>query len=135
VSRYLSITVVQEPTDVGTDTNNRSMFAFNVDATVAYPIDKFEEEIARLIFDAGLGAVGSSLFIGSAAVLPTIAGPFISIIRTSGYGPLETHNSDKYQRPSCQVVVRALGYVVARTRAVAIWQVLDGVRNTTITAA
>lgn len=135
MSRYLNLLCIQEPTDVGTDTNNRSMFSFNVDATVAYPIDKFEEEIARLIFDAGLGAVGSQVFIGSASVLPTTAGPFISIIRTSGYSPLETHNSDKYQRPSCQIVTRALGYVVARTRAVAVWQVLDGVRNTTITAA
>lgn len=135
MSFYLSMTCVQEPADIGNDLNNRSMFSFNVDATAAYPVDKFEEEVARLLFDAGLGAVGTSVFIGSAAVIPAGAGPYIQIIRTSGYVPDQTHNNDKYQKPSCQIVTRALGYLVARTRAVAAWRALDGRHNETVSAA
>lgn len=135
MSRYLSLNTVQEPADIGVDGNNRSMFSFHVDATVAYPVDKLEEEVARLLYDAGLGAVGTNVFIGSAAVIPTGPGPYINIIRQSGYAPDQTHNDDKYQRPSCQIVTRALGYLVARTRAVAAWQALDGKHNTTVTAA
>jgi hypothetical protein len=135
VSFYLSILAVQEPTDISPDESNRPRFAFNLDAVAAYPVDKFEEEIARLIFDAGLGAVRSSVFFGMAVPAPSGDGPYIHIMRTSGFSPLETHNSDKYQRLSCQIIVRASSYVAARTRAIAIWRVLDGVRNTTITAA
>lgn len=136
MSFYISITAAQSPFDLGADENDRVMIVCNYNAQAHYPVDKFEEEVARVIFDAGLGALATDLFIGSKANLPTSGvGPFTTIIRTTGYPPLETHDDSKYENLSCQITVRSTNYATARARAVAIWRVLDGLRNTTVTAA
>jgi hypothetical protein len=88
-----------------------------------------------LIVDAGLGVMGTTLFKGRAAVLPTSGdGPFVQLISTSGNPNLETHNGDKYERPTFQILVRAKTYSSAMTRAVAIWRALDGQRDITVVA-
>lgn len=128
---------MQEPANIGADDNNRAQFSCNFNATAAYPADKLEEEIIKLLYDNSLSnGIGNDTFVGIDAVMPkTGPGPFTIIVRTAGFPPMETHNGDKYQRLTFQIVVRAVSYVVARTRAIAIWRLLDGQRDVTLTAA
>lgn len=135
MSRYLEIISVQRPFSFGSDDAGRALYSCNYLAIAAQPITKFEEEIGRLIFDAGHGTFGTDMFIGPNVSPPPGAGPYTTIIDTGGTSPLETHNGDKYERMSCQVVVRATNRQAARTRALAIWRALDGQRNVTVTAA
>lgn len=133
---YLSIRSAQSPFDLGSDDLDRSVIVCNYDAVARSPVDKFEEEIARLLYDQSLGVVGTDVFIGSRANVPDGGlGPWVHIIRTPSYFPLETHNGNKYERLSCQITVRSNNYQIARARAIAIWGALDGVINTTVTAA
>lgn len=136
MSFYLELLATQEPFTYGNDENDRVIFACNYRAKAWYPVDKFEEEIAKVLYDAGLiSGISTDTFIGPSTVAPTGAGPFIHISRTSGMAPNETHNGTKLQNLTCQIAVRAKSYVVARNKAIAIWRALDGLRNTTITAA
>lgn len=134
-TRYLEILALSRPAPIGVDTNNRTMFTATYNCVAAAPATKFEEEVARILFDASLMTLGTDGFIGPASTIPTGNGPYITLIDTGGMSPLETHNGDKYERMSIQIVVRALNYQVARTRALAIWRELDGKRNVSVTAA
>lgn len=136
MSRYLEILSVQSPFVIGTDTNDRTLYSVNFNMTVAAPTVKFEEEIGRLLFDNSLGGVfNTDTFIGSPSTLPSTPGPLINLIDTGGTSPLETHDGSKYERRSMQIVIRATNRAAARTRAMAIWRLLDGQRDITITAA
>jgi hypothetical protein len=109
---------------------------FNLTAVAHYPVAKFEEELYKIMYDHGLVVgMGTDTFIGPKTVVPNGPGPYIHINRTSGFEPLETHDGAKYQRLTAQIAVRASSYVVARDKAIAIWRVLDGQRNVSITAA
>lgn len=137
-SRYLEILSVQPPSPFMVDASQRSHFTINFECTIAAPAADFEGEIAALIVNATLGTkwtgVSGDLFVGRDAKIPVGDGPFVVVVNTGGYPPLETHNADKYERRTFQIVVIALVYSVAKTRAEAIWRALDGVRNTTVTA-
>lgn len=137
-TRYLEIVSVQRPFVFLVDDNNRSVFSVNFDAMAAAPVDKWEEELIKVLSDAGLATLwdGTSgdTFIGPAMVIPSGAGPFILIVDTGGTSPLETHDGQEYERLSAQITVRAVSYETARTRALAIWRELDGVRETTVAA-
>lgn len=135
MSYYLEILSVQRPFFIGSDDAGRAMLSVNFIAVARQPINKFEEEIGRLIFDAGQGTFGTDMFIGPSSTVPAGAGPYTTIIDTGGTSPVETHNGDKYERMSCQIVVRATNRQAARTRALAIWRALDGQRNVTVVAA
>lgn len=139
-TRYLEILATQQPFDIGPDNNNRHQFSCNYYFTAAAPVVDFEEEVAKLLVTAGLGTlyVGSTntgnILIGRGAKIPDGAGPFTLIIKTSGMAPLETHDAQKYERLTCQIVVRATSYASAKSRAMAIWRALDGQRNVSVTA-
>ncbi len=133
MSRYLEILAVQRPFPIGADENQRTMFSMNFHAVAAQPVAKFEEEIARVLFDAGLAVLGTNATIGPIATMKT-TDPSIHIMDTGGMFPLETHNGGKYERLSCQIIVRSANYFTARTRALAIWRALDGLRNTELAA-
>lgn len=134
-TRYLSILSVQEPFCIGLDGNNRTLMSCNYNCVAAYPVAKFEEEVGRLLFDAGLLVFNTNGFIGPDTKIPDGPGPYTSLIDTGGVAPIETHNGDKYQQRSLQIIVRALGYQAARARAREIWDELDGTRNVVVTAA
>lgn len=135
MSRYLSITSTQRPFPLEVDDNNRVVFAVNFEAVAAAAVDKWEEELADKIVDAGLGTLNTDLFIGPKANIPTGDGPYTFLIDTGGTAPMETHDGSRYERLSVQVTVRATSYKTARTRILAIWRELDSTYNTTITAA
>jgi hypothetical protein len=132
-SRYLSIRAVQHPFDIGPDNNSRPQVSCNYEVTGAAPISNLAEEVMGLIVAAGLGIIGTTIFKGRAAIIPTTGdGPFTQIIVTSGYEPFQTHNNDRYERPTFQVVVRAKTYTAAETRALAVYRLLDGQHNVTV---
>jgi hypothetical protein len=133
-TRYLEILARQRPFPFDVDDNDRVLFSCNYDALAAAPVTAFEDEIMKLISNAGLGTFGVDSFIGPDAVVPTGDGPYINIIDTGGLDPMETHNGSTYERLSVQIVVRATNFTAARTRALAVWRTLDGVRDTTVAA-
>lgn len=125
----------QQPFTIGVDGNDRTMWSCNYNITISdLGGGALEDIIAARLVTAGLGTLGTTLFIGPAAVLPTSNGPFTSIIHTGGRYALETHNGTQYTRPTFQIVVRAKSYVAGRTQANAVHTNLHGVRNTTMVA-
>ena len=87
---------------------------------------------AKLVAD-GVGVLGTSLFLSSAAIIPAGNGPFISLNETGGMAPIRTQNTVRVTlRPTVQVLVRATSYTVARAKAWAAYQSLDGIFNTTL---
>lgn len=137
MSFYQEILAVQSPFDIGSDENKRKMFSVNFDVMATAPVTDFEREMGKLINDASLGTFGTDMFIGTEAILPTGDGPFVLIINTGGEAPESTQNAaagHTYELLSFQIVTSARGYDAAKTRALAVWRTLDGVRNTTVTA-
>lgn len=132
MSRYLSIVDRQVPFSIGLDETNRTLFACNYSA-VTDGIGELEEDIAKLIGDAGLGVLGTTMFLGPDAKIPGTDGPLVSIAEYDTGAGTETHNGDVYPNRAFQVVVRATNFRSARTRAQAIWTLLHGQRNITVT--
>lgn len=135
MTRYLEILARQRPFPFALDEHERVMFSCNFDAMAAAPVDTFEEDIAeRILAPLNLATLGVDTFIGRRAVIPKGAGPYVSIIDTGGRTPDRTHNQDIAERLSFQIVVRGASHVTARSRALAIWRALDGIRNTVVGA-
>ncbi len=141
MSRYLEILATQRPFSFNSDDNQRVMFSVNFSAMAAAPVDAWEEELVKVLIDAGASTGIRSganptgdAFVGPTALLPTTGGPFLNINDTGGLAPDETHDSKKYERLSAQIVIRHLSYTAARTRALAVWRALDGLRNQTVAA-
>lgn len=135
MTSYLSIQALQPPFSIGNDTSNRAMLSFNVRSSHNGDPTTFLVHLASLISSApgGLGILGTNMFYGSKAQIPqTGAGPFISLIATGGLSSQQTHNGSKITRPTAQIITRADSYVVAETRANAIYAALDGRHNITI---
>jgi hypothetical protein len=94
----------------------------------------FLDDIAARLVAAGVGTKGSNIFLGSNAVIPDGAGPFLTVTETGGMAPTRIQNkaSAATQRPTAQVAVRAATYPPARTMATAAYAALDGIYNTTL---
>lgn len=94
----------------------------------------FLDDLAARLVAQGVGVLSTNIILGSRGTIPLGDGPFISIIETGGSGPTRVHNTNapNTQRPTAQVLVRAKSYVVARAKAKAAYEALDGVFNTTL---
>lgn len=91
-----------------------------------------DEIAAKLVADA-VGVVGSSIFLGSKAVIPTGAGPYLSLVETGGTGPKRVQDSRRStRRPTAQVLSRATNYQVARAMIEAAYLSLDGLFNVSL---
>ena len=93
------------------------------------------DDLEVLIEGAGLGTLGTDLFFGSNADIPTGSGPYTQIIITGGTTGIRIHNKvdgDDISRPGFQVVVKANSYRTAETRALALYRLIAAVRNATI---
>lgn len=136
MSRYLSILANQRPFPFSVDEHNRVVFSVNFRASAAAPVDEWEEELAQVLIDGGIAtAIGTDVFVGEKVTIPNGAGPYIQIGDTGGVEPQETHDGSRYEQLSAQITIRALSYRTARTRALAVWRALDGLRNSTVAAA
>jgi hypothetical protein len=113
------------------------MFSVNFEAQAAAPVVDWEKEIIKLLSDVGLATLGTNAFIGQRASLPLppAVGPYISVIDTGGSAPWEAQSGEEYERLSAQIIVRAhKDYELARTRALAVWRRLNGLRNVIVAA-
>lgn len=89
-------------------------------------------ELMFILSGDGVGIPKVDMFRSTAKVLPTGAGPFLSIIETGGTNPDNIHNSviiPAYQHPGAQIVVRADSYDVAATMARNAYYALAKIRN------
>lgn len=119
---------IQSPFVYGEDANGRGLFSVNFVGradTSAY----LEKAVAAIIAGAGLGVLGTDLFVGPLAVIPDGDGPYTTVIATAGYDAEETHNYTKYESISFQIAVRALDYLAGKARIHAIWALLDGIHE------
>lgn len=126
---------VSMPYEIGLDDNHRIRFSFPIIADKESS-STFPEEVLGLLVAAGVGTLGTNLFLGGSYTLPTGDGPYLQVILTSGRESDETHNSvavPAYVRPAAQVIVRAKSYGVARTKVMQAYNALLGVVNVNVT--
>ncbi len=129
-ARYLTIDPLQEPFDFGTDDAGRARSRFNIlcektESTV------FEEEVVKILENAGVGTGGVNIFFSSKASIPQGPGPYLSVISTGGAGGRKVQNQIRpaYLRPTAAITTRATNYVDARTMAWAAYNALVVVKN------
>lgn len=94
----------------------------------------FLDDIAARLVTAGVGTLGTDLFLSSAAIVPAGNGPYISIQETGGSAPTRVQNQAgaKTQRPTAQLLIRASTFPTARTKAKSAYDALDGQFNVTL---
>lgn len=96
----------------------------------------FPYEIKDRLVAQGVGVYGTNIFIGSKAVIPTGAGPYLSIIESGGSGASRTQGGASTERPSAQLACRASTNAAARTMLQAAYDALggaDGLHNIDLT--
>lgn len=137
MSRYIEILAMQRPFPIGLDEQGREMFSVNFEAQGVGSITRWEEDIIKVLSDSGLvtsSGANINVFVGRGITVPAGSGPFINVIDTGGRSSDETHNGDRYENLSVQVIVRSNSFVATRTRALAIYEELHGLRDVTITS-
>lgn len=89
------------------------------------------EDLKSLGVAAGVPA--ASIFLSSAAVIPA-GGPWTSILETGGTTADRIQNAagDGYQRPTAQLLTRAVGYAAARAQLMLFYNAITVVKNQTI---
>ncbi len=134
---YREINVIDEPRDIGVDSEDRLMMSFNITA-VKRASALFVEEIVGILEAAGVGTqggAGGDIFATSKSNIPEGDGPYLALIETGGVTPERTHNQispPAYQRPGMQLVARAKNTLASRTMARAAYDALVGIRNVTV---
>jgi hypothetical protein len=95
----------------------------------------FLDDLISILTAAGV-TTAANIFVSSKAIIPTGAGPYISISETGGSGPEQTHNAAKYGkgypayvRPNAQIFIRATTYPTARNMADTAYVAFYAVRN------
>lgn len=135
-TRYLSIEALQSPISIGNDISNRAMLSFNILCQHSGPPSTLEEDICKIIQDAGLATLGTNMWFGSLAKLPegtSATGPYVSVIATGGLAPNQAHSGERISRPSVQIITRAASYITARNKANAVHTAVSGQHNVTVT--
>lgn len=131
-TRIIELTAQQPPFPYGLDANKRCLHACNFHGRVD-SIAAGTKVALKLIEDAGLGTPNVSLFVGPTGVVPDVDTPVVTVTRTSGLKARETHNSDRYESLSFQVMVRARRYADAEDRINAIYLALDSTYDVDVT--
>lgn len=139
-ARYLQITALQEPYDLGLDEAGRCKQQFNiaVQKTASSGGSNTESELAKILTDADPQFVSSgpdrNVFVGTTAKIPGGKGPYTTIIATSGIPPIRSHNGPERSifRPTYIIVVRATDQVAAIATARAAYDALTVVVNQTV---
>lgn len=124
---------LQSPFPFGNDEQGRVQYSCNFLLHAYWPVDGLERCVAKLLQDAGLGTIGTTIF-SSAAVVPNGDGPFTSIVRSGGLPPDDMQSGEQYENPSFQLVVRGKNVAATESRAVASWRALHNVTDTDVSA-
>lgn len=122
---YLEILANHSPFQYGVDGNNRVLFSCNYRVKARYPVVNLIKDIKTILVSEGLNE--PDIFLGPLAIVRPV-----NIFATGGMPPEETHNGDKYERPTFQVVTRSEDYTVAEGLSRTIYNKLDGRRNVTV---
>lgn len=131
---YLELLATQRPHSIGVDPVDRALMSFNVRAGGGLGANlTWENDLATLIQNAGLGTLWDDLFIGladipSGTVAATLP-PLTEIIDTGGMATKFTAENNQFPSLSAQILVRAKGYQDAKERAGLIYELLNGMRN------
>ena len=135
-TRYLSIVAVGSILDVGVDGNDRQMFSINFEIEADGWADTLLGEISTRLIDQGAcAALGTDIFWGSDADIPSGAGPFVHLLRTGGLAPRSAHGpTSNHERPGLQASIRAADYLDAEARAQAVRDALHDLYNVTLAA-
>lgn len=137
MARWVYVEMIQSrPIDTGTlDTAGRAVLTFNAVVTKR-PSVTFEEEVAAVLDAASVAVENVTMFLSSKAVIPTGAGPYLSILSTGGTAPVQTQNAATiaYERATVQIVVRGVAYKATRALAQAAFNALVVVRNQDVAA-
>lgn len=133
---YKWINSINEPADIlGLDEHERVQYSFNVIAN-KQSSPTFLEEMIRVLVNAGIGVLNTTIFASSAAKLPDDPTKwFVTLRETGGAAPEKTHNQTSpptYVQPAAQVIVHAPTTVAAKAKAWAAYNALVAVKNTTI---
>ena len=89
----------------------------------------FLDEIKDHLVAQGVGVYGSSIFLGSKALIPLGDGPYLSLVETGGTGAVRSHNGTPVTRPSAQVLCRAKAINVARAKLKEAFDALGGAQG------
>lgn len=94
----------------------------------------FLDDVGARLVAQGVGVLGSNIFLGSRAVVPSGAGPYLTVSETGGVAPtrIQGRTTPGTRRPTAQVLALATTYQAARAMIEAAYAALDGVYNTTI---
>jgi hypothetical protein len=119
---FLSIVPMQPPSDIlGLDQSNRPRLSFNLQA-YSRTLPDFPGCVASILQSnvPSLGTLNSSIFIGPLASIPSQSGddgPYISIRDTGGGPPSISQIGITTHFSTCQIVVIAADYSIAKARA------------------
>lgn len=116
MSRWLSVTQLQEPFDSGPDASGYPTRTVNC-LVRKEPSDTFELEVVALLVADGVGTYGVDIFTGSAFDVPSDR-PSLQVSASGGLSPLLTH-STRYGQPTVQLMARAPGDDMAAAALVA----------------
>ena len=130
-TRYIEILAIQEPFPFNIDSSDRVMFSCNF-SVLCTPTNKPDSDFVTILSNAGLITPNVDTFIGPKKEIPEGDGPFITVVNTGGSSSLFTHDGEKTQRPSVQIVTRATDYEAARDKAMLIYNYLDGIHELTV---
>lgn len=84
------------------------------------------DELKDRLVAQSVGVYGSTIMLGSGAVIPTGNGPYLSLTETGGAGALTTHNGTPVELVTVHVLVRAKSYSVARAMLKAAYDAFGG---------
>lgn len=131
---YIECLAIQSPFTASLDENERIMWSVNFRVLAATPITHLENEFVKFIEDNSLGTRGTDLFYGQQVDIPSGSGPYILLVNYGGLATSITHDNYRGERSSFQVLVYCGDYTTGRDRIYAIWRLLDGKRDFTLSA-
>lgn len=130
---YIECIALQAPFTISLDENERIIWSVNFRILSATPIEHLEAEFVKFIEDNSLGTRGTNLFYGQQVDIPSGSGPYMLLLNTGGLATDITHDGYRGERPSFQILVYADDYTAGHDRVYAIWRLLDGKRDFTLT--
>jgi len=86
----------------------------------------FLSEMKDQLVASSVGTFGTTIFIGSSAIIPIGDGPYLSLIETGGTGAVRSQNGTPLEQPSAQLSARAKQPLAARTMLIAAYTALGG---------
>lgn len=131
-TRILSLVAVQRPFEFDTDENDRHLYSMNLRAHTDGRGADFEGALAELVEDTGQLTIGTDLFIGPKATVPTGDGPYAIALATGGLEPAQTHGGEDYDYPTGQIIFIGRSHAATLALAEAVYAALDGLYDLTL---